>query len=542
MRNFFIIISLVIIVCLAGICRAEDSFEQDYLFRLEVPYGIGNNPATLISGSTISALLSVESFVHKENKLRVFVQFPECIEIIAPEEIKKGKNSAEVKFKLHTENDIWFSLIDIHIKPNTPQGWYSIKCCLDMDGKEHIKESRFCVITKEDLKAHLRVKSFSMPVDREGNPELKRKENTLIVKNLSNKLSHLFFVQRDPHKEEMVGVGIENSGKFPVTLQLDYNIYDKNSGEAVDWLANLRVEEGLIEKGLHTQLFLEKNKKENVVFKIIGRSGAGGTLPGEYIQKLSVTLFSMREPFIQLSKPLYVKEVNLQVAASTIFAALVSALGIIGVAVFRKRLFTGLTSREYILIALYAVIAFSLVSIPSTVISNILHAVLGPFSFLICGLFNEIVFYMLLISLIVLLPRPGVITCFIFVKFLLGAVLLGNLSVLSVIWYPMRAVILEIVLLSSGIYEKDFHGYEISGYRKNNRLPVQKVLWASFVIAGGDAFLSFISFNIMMFFYRLFYAGWYIFIYVLISGFLYTFIAVPMGLTLGNRLKKVTVD
>jgi hypothetical protein len=67
-------------------------------------------------------------------------------------------------------------------------------------------------------------------------------------------------------------------------------------------------------------------------------------------------------------------------------------------------------------------------------------------------------------------------------------------------------------------------------------------LWAAFVFGSGDALISYISFNLSIFVYRLYYAEWYILAYVFISGFIYTIIAVPLGLKMGFRLRSVAID
>jgi hypothetical protein len=253
---------------------------------------------------------------------------------------------------------------------------------------------------------------------------------------------------------------------------LDYVILNKKSRDPVDWLHNLRDEQGFDVPGIYSQMLLKPHSEELTLIKISSQDVE--MIAGEYLQNLSVGLFSSKNKFIVEEKPLTVREVNVTVAFSTLIAFVISLLGIAGMIILRKFLFGGLTSREYILIGLYAAVAFSLISIPTTVIYNIFHAVLGPFSFLITGIFSEIIFYILIISLVVLLPRPGVILCFIFTKFLLGAVVLGDISVISILFYPMRAVILELALFISGLYEKDFIGMDVSGNRRYIKLSVNK--------------------------------------------------------------------
>jgi hypothetical protein len=99
-----------------------------------------------------------------------------------------------------------------------------------------------------------------------------------------------------------------------------------------------------------------------------------------------------------------------------------------------------------------------------------------------------------------LLGMIGMILCFVFAKFVLGAVFLGNISATFIIEYPTRAVILELALFFSGLYESDFTGPDITSHRKEINLSLTKVLWIAFVFGLADLGLSFVSFNVTMFF------------------------------------------
>jgi hypothetical protein len=284
-------------------------------------------------------------------------------------------------------------------------------------------------------------------------------------------------------------------------------------------------------------VLLRPHSREIALFKIIG--GEKGMVPGEFLQKLSAGLLSSGKETITGTFPLYIIEVNTTAAAMAILATCISLLGFAVVIVLRKHVFSGFSSREYIQIGLFAAVAFSLVSIPSTVAYNILHALMGPFSFLVAGIFSEVIFYLLLMSLIALIPRAGTIILFLLTLFLLNGVILGNFTVTSIISHPTQAIILELALLLSGLYEKNAASFE---FGLSKKCGAAKILWAAFIFGIADAFYSFITFNLSIFVYRLYYAEWYVLAYVFISGFLYTFISVPIGIKLGIRLRSVTID
>jgi hypothetical protein len=539
--SFFSCALAVFFLLPASFCSAGVQ-EEDYSIRFELPFGTGSYQTAVPKDSYVQALLSVESLVHRKADIQANIELPSCFEVVAGDGLTVNGNIIRAVFQLRTENDIWYRLIQLYVKPEATDGKYEIPLTIKCAGREITDRVSCWIAPAKYLEENIRLLRFSVPSNEEGKRDYKRQENTFLFKSINSKaLRSVTLNKKSAHDFEFVSVELENVGAYPVTLSLNYLICDKVTKKPVDWLKDLGDEQqGSDMPGLYTQCLLMPHSKELVVFKILSQDT--GMLPGEYIQKLDIGLFSSEKKLFSIERPLEVKEVNAAAVFSTVLALIISLVGITGTIMLRRFLFAGLTSREYILIGLYAAVAFSLVSVPATVIYNVFHTLLGPFSFLVTGIFSEIVFYLLLISLLVLLPRPGVVLCFVFVKFLLGAVILGDISILSVLWYPMLAVVLELALFLSGLYEKDFLGMDVSGHRRDVRHDFKKVIWAAFVFGLADAFLCYVSFNITIFFYRLFYAQWYLVACILISGFLYTFIAVPMGIKLGDRLKKVAVD
>jgi hypothetical protein len=515
---------------------------DNYVLRFEFPFGIGDIKTTVTRGTHVRSLISIESFVHQKRRIIATLKFPPELKPLnlsqyyIPEE-----NSLKLPFELQTQNDVWYHLIEFEIDSHANVGNYEIICSIDSFPEYSDVHKSFFVVDKEYANSQVKLKSITSPCDEEGNALANQQENTFIIKDPASRILRSFFISDSDHEGDHVSLQFENNGDYPVLLDVDYLICDLKNDSIVNWIDNLRQESGIDQKGINIQIFIEPHSLTTSVLKI--RSRANMLISGEYKQKISVSMFTSKSSFLSFEQPLHIKKVNVTNITSTAFAFLIAILGVVAMLLFRKTLWGKLTSREYILIALYSSIAFSTVSIPSTILSNLLHAFLGPFSFLITGIFSEIISYFLLVSLVVLLPRPGVITSFLLVKFLLSAVVLGNLTFISFLWYPMRAVILEIAFYFSGLFEID-KAFDDSDTNKDTSFFTHPstIIWAAFVIASADTLLSFVSLNMTMFFYRLFYADWYIWLNIAVSGFLYTFIAVPLGIKMGRGLKKVVVD
>ena len=65
------------------------------------------------------------------------------------------------------------------------------------------------------------------------------------------------------------------------------------------------------------------------------------------------------------------------------------------------------------------------------------------------------------------------------------------------------------------------------------------VLLIAVMIGIADASITFINMQQMMFFYRLYYADWFIALYMLVNGILYSSIGAWMGYRMGEKLKQV---
>ncbi len=523
-----IINSLLLIVLFANASSVDN-----YSIRFEFPFGIGNAVTTLTRGSNVKSFISVESLVHENRNVEVTIKYPSELKPLNNlQYCNNRQNTLKLPFSLRTQNDIWYYLIEFEIDSHAKPGEYNITCKIESLKETKEIRRKIYIADKDYAVNNIRIKKVTVPCDKEGRVIDKQRENTFVVKDPSSRFLRSFFVSESEHGGENIAVDFENVGDFPVLINFSYKICNTSDSSTVNWLDNLREESGLNEKGIHHYIFLEPHSVTKSILTIKSRSDK--LISGNYLQFFSASLFTSKDPIFSISKPLQIIELNVTNVSATIFAFLISISGILILLLYRRVLWNGLTSKEYILIALYSAIAFSTVSIPTTVVSNFFHALLGPFSFLITGIFSEVISYMLLVSLIVLLPRPGVITCFLLVKFLLSSVILGNLSIVSFLWYPMRAVILELAFYFAGIFNM-----QSCNSPSENKLSI---IYSAFIISCADALLSFVSLNMTMFFYRLYYDNWYLWLYTAVSGFLYTFIAVPFGIRTGNSLKKVFID
>lgn len=112
-------------------------------------------------------------------------------------------------------------------------------------------------------------------------------------------------------------------------------------------------------------------------------------------------------------------------------------------------------------------------------------------------------------------------------RYMLSGLLFGNFTPLGFLSCCVYIGVLETILKLCGFFDK-----------KN--ISVKYMLFIAAMFGIGDAVVTFINLEQMMFFYRLYYADWYIGLYMLINGFLYSSIGAWIGYKLGLKLQQVT--
>ena len=249
---------------------------------------------------------------------------------------------------------------------------------------------------------------------------------------------------------------------------------------------------------------------------------------GQYERAIEVKIWGSDATALRTTRPLLIVTPNLHALLVTSFVTVVTGLGIGLLLCFHPQLFTRFSTKQLILISLFGTTIFIAVNVPSTLLTNLISALLGPISSLVTGLINEMLYYALLTSLLMLIPQFGVITLVTAVRLLLGGVTLGLLTP-TILLHAVTAVLLL-----------EF-GFQIA--RKitldSGTIGGANLLILALIFGLCDALTVYIDFQLSMTLYRLFYADWYILTRILVDGFTYTFIGVLLGQRLGSGLWRV---
>ncbi len=249
---------------------------------------------------------------------------------------------------------------------------------------------------------------------------------------------------------------------------------------------------------------------------------------GRYERAIEVKIWGSDATVLRATRPLLIVTPNFHAMLVTSIVLVVTGLGVGLLLFFNQQLFSYFSTKQLILIALFGTTIFIAVNVPSTLLTNLISALLGPVSSLVTGLINEMLYYALLTSLLMLIPKFGVITLVSAVRLLLGGVTLGLLTPAILLHVVTAVLLLEV-------------GFQIA--RKitldSGAIGGANLLILAFIFGLCDALTVYVEFQLSMTLYRLFYADWYILTRILVDGFTYTFIGVLLGKRLGAGLWRV---
>ncbi len=181
--------------------------------------------------------------------------------------------------------------------------------------------------------------------------------------------------------------------------------------------------------------------------------------------------------------------------------------------------------RDQVLAALTFGLAFVASSLPFLLVSAVAAAVLGPFLFLVEGLFYKGVLFIVLGSLFAVLPRPGVYLLFYTLWMAAQALLSG--------YYAYGPV----TLLFAGVAVTCMEAaLWVSGLTRSGAAQRAGILWPALLIGVAEAVIVYWDLLLLRALYRQYFAQWYLLLEAASAG-CYAALGVAAGLGLGRALR-----
>lgn len=251
--------------------------------------------------------------------------------------------------------------------------------------------------------------------------------------------------------------------------------------------------------------------------------------PGAYTLRWEVVPLGGDTPVLVEERPLYVVRGDRAVAVG--FAgAVLAALGGLGWTAARLRTWLERSATsELMTIALFGT-AQLVVGVATDLVAMGLGAVLGPFATLVTGLITDVARTVLLVSLLTLLPRPGVLALSILTGWLGRGLLLGGFSPVDLLYVGASLGLGEGFAWLAGLTR---------GGEWREEAPVRR--WGRLVVGlgGASVALALVGLALHAVLYRLYFAPWYVALQALGPGFAYVAAAAWLAVPFAASLRRV---
>lgn len=503
------------------------------------PYSLnGSEPRPASPGSRQLLFISLDHFNRPAEPVSITVTLPEGLKASAGKDWTVDEaGQIHMDWTLPADFGNVFEVIPITLSSSLPEGRgtvsvsvtgpdYELSRNLDFTVKETAPEEK----EKEKREESWYIQGVVLPVNESGETDDRLSPNTMVLPD----------VQLENMKHRLTGTPLDRSAltaKPDTFLLLDMRnprrdvgqihfkaeLVDRGSGEVKEGLLSASGEEGTVPDhsfATETDFSLNGGKMQTAVIPLYANPFT--LSEGDY--NLRITLSDGESQKIT-ELPLTVVKSRSVGMISTGLSCFSLLLVLLSFGKIKKTMIS-IGARGDIAAALFAALAFGGVVVPVTLAGDFLHVILGPFSGLVTGLLSGVVQYMLLMSLLVLFRRPGVTALFFLIRWLLSAVLFGRVTPVGILLAAFSIVVIEGALYITGFYRK-----------KTLTLPYG--LFISLVLGLCDAGITFVNMQQLMLFYRLYYADWFIGLYMVINGLLYSSLGSFLGWKTGSRLRQV---
>lgn len=538
-------LATVLLVLLTITGQAQDGLS----FSCQFPYYLGKARDSVTPGTQTTALFSIENRGAVDKEVVITISLPPGFSPVGHLENWEIKEQADQYFLIRKMllpggYSQWYDLLMLQVASDLVPGSYTAT----VTAGATTQQVPISVSTGTgDAAAPIMLSGIVLPLDKDGKSDERMGRNVLVLRDR----------QWDYYKNLFTGKGASNQeieAIHPVT-HLGLDIVNPSG---VQKLAVVTVH--LLDAGTHqpvSGLFTPGATSEDVNGGALdGQKNyleAFVALNGDSWQRLQIPVYAderdltggdyiLQAELKDGVKPPLVCEVPLTIVKKDSKALVVVSIAVLAVTAgllvalrHLRQVLRVLKTRWLVTIALFGAAAFAVVNVPSTLLNDFFHILLGPFGFLVTGLFSSVFLYMMVVALVILIPRPGVVALMTVVRMLLGMLAFGQISPIGLLSYGVHALLLELLIYGSGMY-----GWLQK--REEQRIPLGKIALLAISCGVADTIATYVGLQAMAFLYRMYYAAWYIALVLVFNGFIYTVIGAACGTALGKQLARVGGD
>lgn len=547
----------ILYILLALLCLTQQAFAG---VKLEAvyPYNLDKSAAHVVhGGSTMPLFINITGFdVPHAQPAHLRVILPEGFKALAKDKWRlgsvDGRRTAETDWVLPADFGQSFDLLYIQPQADLARGVKQLTVEVSGDGWHERKELSFsyepaaAAVAAEPAqgkkldrsKFNWYIQSVTLPVDNLGNKDDRAAEGVVFIRDTTlegfrNRMTGDGATNWSAvfnHPAAFLVLDMRNPQRDVRLLKFKAELIDKKTGKVMPGLCTAGKNNEDSEHGWagesgsvnETTALISLDGKKTQAFIIPLYVDYFTVLEGDY--SLRVTVSGNGQEKVQEVPLTIAKKHNIGLVA--VGFSFICLLAVLALSYKLKGCIYRIGARGAITVALFAALAFGGITLPTTLIGDLLHVFLGPFSGLVTGILSGVLLYLLVVALLVLFRAPGVLTLMYFVKYMLSGLMFGHFTPLGLLSMCVNVAILETLLYLSGFYSRQ----ELSkGY----------MLFICLLMGVGDALVTFVNMEQMMFFYRLYYADWYLALYMLVNGLLYSSIGAWLGAKTGSKLQQV---
>ncbi len=518
-------------------------------FSCQIPYYLGKVRDSVTPGGQTAALFSIENRAAAEQTVAIAIDLPPGFSPAAVQENWQVQTEAGHCRLTRTEvlaggYSQWYDLLPLQVAPELAPGMYTATVTVD----ELTQQVPVPVAAGPgEAGKPVTIAGIVLPLDRNGKTDDRMGRNALVLrdrqwdyyKNIVTGKGASNLEIEAIHPVTHLGVDIVNPAGVQKLVVVSVHLLAAGSRQPVKGLftpgsTNEDINGGALggQKD-YLEAFTALNGDPSQRLQIPVYADERELTGGEYMLQATVN-DGITPPLMWEERITVVKKDNkalviVSIAALTVVAGLLLAVRRL------RQVLTGLKTRWLVTIALFGAAAFAAVNVPSTLLNDFFHILLGPFGVMITGLFNGVLLYMMVVALVILIPRPGVVALMTVVRMLLGMVAFGQISPIILLSYGLQALLLEVLLSRSGLY-----GW--LQQREEDQMPWNRIVLLAVCCGVADSVSAYVTLQAMAFLYRMYYAAWYVGLILVLNGFIYTAIGAACGTSLGNRLARVGGD
>ena len=540
-----------------GTIKVEETVDVGVSTVLKVASAASTQKASLVlQGVEMTATVLIRNGLEAPVTFHVVLQVPASFQVAPhnpiwnnevkgtapnPSAIGEDVLSYRSSGKFTVESEVWYSQLTLKIPDELLSSDAQIRGQVFFENTSGDRWERGVTTplrsaALDEIAGQLRIENITMPTGPSGASDPRQRRDTISYpRPFLGELGKWFGAKAGPMDEYQPiayqTVHIHNRGRETVHAIVASMNRDTQDGAPVPFLSP----PDAVNAGTNRSLAFVSLRGESttpvplpIYFNPLSQLHRDFTGAGQYERAIEVKVWGSDTTVLHATRPLQIVTPNLHALLVTGIVLAVTGMGIGLLLCFHQHLFSRFSTKQLILISLFGTTIFIAVNVPSTLLTNLISALLGPISSLVTGLINEMLYYALLTSLLMLVPKFGVITLVSAVRLLLGGVTLGLLTPTILLHVVTAVLLLEA-------------GFQIARKITLDTGPVggANLLTLALIFGLCDALIVYVEFQLSMTLYRLFYADWYILTRILVDGFTYTFIGVLLGRRLGSGLWRV---